>query len=278
MKKNQNKQKILVCGGTGFIGKRVVKKLLERGKKVNLLVYDKISVSLKNENIKIFKGDLSDKKTIVKAVKSSDIVLNLVGTFNEDIFYLLNIVSSANLLDACKEAKNIKKIIFVSSEAVYGNYKGRPHNENDKPEPATEYGFSKYLAEETYKFYSKRYKIPVIILRLANTYGPGHRIGVISECLDSILHKRPVRIHKDGRQKRDFLYVDDAAEGIVKSLVCKTDGVSVFNITGQKAYSLIDTLKIIERIIGKKIKINFLPKKKQDIKFIIWGQYMPKIR
>lgn len=262
------KKKILICGGTGFIGRRLVEELQKQGRAVNLLVYAKIPKSPKKNDTVIFKGDLLDKKTLIKAVKNSDIIVNLVGTFNEDICYLLNIVSSANLLDACKENKNIEKIIFISSEAVYGNYKDKPYKETDSLKPATKYGLSKYLAEETYKFYSKKYKIPVIILRLANTYGPGHKIGVIAECFGFALKNQPVKLHKDGKQARDFLYVDDAVSGIIKSIDYKSKGFDIFNISGKKIHSLLELVSLIEKNIGRKIEIEFMPPKKQDIKYM----------
>jgi len=267
MKEINLKKRILVLGGTGFIGKRLVEKLQEQGRLVNLLVYDKIPDFASQKNITIYKGDLADKKTIIDAVKNSDIIVNLVGTFNEDIFYLLNIVSSANLLDVCKTFGHLEKLIFISSEAVYGDYINAPHKENDALNPVTEYGFSKYLAEEVYRFYNKKYKIPVIILRLANTYGPGHRIGVISESINSAINNQPVKLHKDGQQRRDFLYVDDAAVGIIESIdYIPNSGYDIFNITGNKAYSLIEMVSLIERAMKKKIEIDFMPPKLQDIR------------
>jgi len=150
---SNNKKRILVCGGTGFIGERLVEELQKQGRNVNLLVHGRIPKSFKNTNLNIFKGNILDKKTLIRAVRNSDIVVNLVGSFYKDI-YLLNMVSSSNLLEVCKES-NIEKIIFTSSEAVYGEYTGRSYKEIDRPKAIIEeYGFSKYLAEQLYKFYS----------------------------------------------------------------------------------------------------------------------------
>src|SRR3989344_245143 len=268
MNKATNPKKILVCGGTGFIGRKLVDRLQQQGRVVNLLVHDKISKPFKKNSVVIFKGDLLDKKTLIKAVENSNIILNLVSTFDDDACYLFNIASSANLLAACKDNKNIEKIIFISSGAVYGNYKSKPYKETDSLKPVTTYGLSKYLAEETHKFYSKKYNIPVIILRLAYTYGPEQEIGVISEFLSFAFKNQPIKMHKNGKQARDFLYVDDAVSGIIKSIDYRSKGFDVFNISGKKAYSLLETIALIEKNIGRKIKIEFMPAKKYDMKYM----------
>lgn len=231
-----------------------------------MLVYDKLPFSLRNKGLRVFKGDISDKKTLKRAVDSSDIVVNLVGSFEKDI-YAINVLGSANLLEVCKES-NIKKIIFISSQAVYGNYHGVPCFESDCPKPMTEYGFSKYIAEKIYKFYFKEYNIPTIILRLSNTYGPDQKAGVIFEFLSAALKNQPIKLHKDGKQCRDFLYVDDAVDGIAKSIDYKTKGFEIFNMPGKRLVSLLEFIALIEKNIGKKVRLKFLRLKRQDIKYM----------
>ncbi len=268
MRDSKNKKRILVCGGTGFIGKRLVEELLKQRRNINLLVYDKIPPLFKNKNLNIFKGSILDKQVLKRALKESDIIVNLVGSFRKDI-YLINVLGSFNPLEVCKES-NIEKIVFISSEAVYGKYMGRPSVESDCPKPTTEYGFSKYIAEKTHKFYSDRYNIPTVILRLSSTYGPGHKIGlgVLNDSLDSALKNQPIRIHGDGKQHRDFLYIDDAVNGIIKSIDYEAKGFEIFNISGGKSYSLLELMSLIQKKIGKKIEIKFLGPQKDDIKYM----------
>jgi len=244
-----NKSKIFVCGASGFIGQNLVKALLGQGR-----------------NLNIFKGDILDKKTLRQAIKQADVVVNLIGSFNKDI-YLLNVLSSSNLLEVCKES-NIKKIIFISSEAVYGEYPGRPYLESDEPEPLTEYGLSKSLAEKIYKFYSDMYNISVIILRLSNTYGPGQRKGVVFDFISSILKTQSVAVHNDGKQRRGFLYVDDAVNGIIKSIDYKLTGFEIFNISGMKAYPLLNLISVIRQNIKKEIEVKFVEYKRPDINYM----------
>ncbi len=259
-----NKKRILICGGTGFMGQRLVKELLRQRKNINLFVHGEIPQSFQNKDLNIFKGDILDKKTLKPALEKSDIVVNLVGAFFKDI-YLLNIVSSFNLLEACKES-NIKKVIFISSEAVYGKYPGRPCLESDRPEPTTEYGLSKYLAEQLYEFYSDKYNIPVIVLRPSNTYGPGQKQGVVFECLSSIFKNQPVVIHSDGKQRRAFVYVDDVVSGIIKSIDYKSKGFDIFNISGTKAYSLLEFISVLRQNFKREIQVKFLTSKKPYVR------------
>lgn len=266
MNNSKNKKRILICGGTGFIGERLVKKLLEQGRDINLLAHDKIPSYFKGKNLHIFKGNILDKESLRRSLKETDVVVNLVGSFNKDI-YLINVLGSFNLLEVCEES-NIKKIIFISSEAVYGECIGRPNIESDCPRPTTEYGFSKYIAEKAYKFYSERYNIPIIILRLSSIYGPGQKIGVgvLSSFLDSAFKNQPITIQGDGKQRRDFLYIDDAVNAIIKSINYKTGSFEIFNISGINQTSLLELISLIEKHFCKKIKIKFLGSKKQDIK------------
>lgn len=241
-----NKSKIFVCGANGFIGQNLVKVLLGQGR-----------------NLNIFKGDILDKKALKQALKQTDVVVDLIGSFNKDI-YLLNILSSSNLLEACKES-NIKKIIYISSEAVYGEYPGRPYLESDEPKPLTEYGLSKFLAEKIYKFYSDMYNIPIIVLRLSNTYGTEQKKGVVFDFISSILKTQSVAVHNDGKQHRGFLYIDDAVDGIVKSIDYKLTGFEIFNISGRKAYSLLDLISVIKQNIKKEIGVKFVEYKGSDM-------------
>ncbi len=266
MHNSKNKKRIFVCGGTGFIGQGLVKELLKQGRNINLLVHDKIPPSFKSKNLNVFKGSILDKKTLSRALKESDIAINLVGSFDKDI-YSINVLGSSNILEICKES-NIKKIIFISSEAVYGKYTGKPNIESDCPMPTTEYGFSKYIAEKVYKFYSDKYSIPTVILRLSSTYGPGQKRGVLFKSLNSALKNQPVIIHGDGKQCRDFLYIDDAVNGIIKSIDYKAKEFEIFNISARKAYSLSELISLIQKNLGKEIKIKFLKPRNQDIKYM----------
>jgi nucleoside-diphosphate-sugar epimerase len=266
MEKINLKKRILILGGTGFIGSRLVEKLQDQGRLINLLVYDKIPDYFSKKNITIFKGDITDKKTLIKAVENSDIIVNLVGTFNENLYYPLNVAGPANILSVCKEFKHIEKVIFISSEVIYGYYTGQPSDEKDIPKPITEYGLSKYLAEKVHEFYYEKYKIPIIILRLANTYGPGQTTGVIFECLSSALKNQSVKLSDDGQQRRDFSYVYDTVDGIINSIDYLTKSFDIFNIAGRKTYSLVEVVSFIEKAIGLKINVEFTAPRLQDIR------------
>jgi UDP-glucose 4-epimerase len=247
MNKARKKKRILICGGTGFIGQKLVKELLRQGREV-----------------RVFQGDILNKKELMPAMEKADIVVNLVGSFDKDI-YLLNVLASANLLEVSKEF-NIEKIIFISSQTVYGEYSGRQFTESDPAEPITEYGLSKYLAEQIYRFYSKKYNMPTVILRLSNVYGPGQKKGVIFNFINAVLKDQSVTIYGNGKQQRDFLYLDDAVDGIVKSIDYKLKGFDIFNIPGPKTHSLLKVLALIEENFKKKVNVKFLKSEKEDVR------------
>lgn len=236
--KSKNSERILVFGGTGFIGQHFVETLKEQKRKVF-----------------IFRGNLQ-KKEPTKALKNIDIVVNLVGFFNNTDCYPFNLLTSFNFLQAAKDSK-VKKIIFISSGAVYGRYKQKPYLETDALHPVTNYGLSKYLSEEMYQWYSELYSIPTIVLRLSNTYGPGNKIGIISETMNSIANNKPLTLFGNGMEKRDFVYVKDVAKAIVKSIDYPLKDFSVFNISGSKVFSTMDIISKIEKVTGKKIKLHF---------------------
>ncbi len=246
MNKINKRKRILVCGGTGFIGQRLVKTLEKQGRRVNLL-----------------EGDIQRKKDIESALKKSDIAINLVGSFDKDIF-LLNALSNVNFLKACGKF-NIEKVIFTSSQSVYGEYSGKLFIESARPEPLTEYGLSKYLGEEIYRFYSNRYNIPSIILRLSNVYGPGQKKGVVLNFFNNILRGKPVKIKGDGKQKRDFLYIDDAVNSIIRSIDYEPKNFDIFNVCGEKARNLLELVSLIEQKLNKKAKKEFVEFKWEDV-------------
>ncbi len=267
-----NKENILICGGTGFVGQNLVKQLVNDGRKINLLLHENLPKSLEGlkESITIFKGDLLNKKSLVDPVNSSDIIINLVGSFFKDI-HPLNFTANYNLLEVCKN-HNPKKIIFTSSQSVYGEKKNKPFEETDEPCPITDYGLMKLLAEEMYKFYSYNHNIPSVILRLSNVYGPMQRKGVIFNFINSALADKEISVHDAGKQKRDYVYVDDVVDGMVKSIDYKSKNFEILNLAGPGAYSLLDVIDCIKTDLKKEIKSSFVSYNEPDIR-CSWSNY-----
>lgn len=272
MKRLHNKERVFICGGTGFIGKCLAEKLLEQGRKIDLLVHDRVPEGLEDwkRAINIHQGDILDIKTLDKAMKDTTVVVNLVGSSTKDL-YALNILANFNLLETAVRT-GVKKIVFISSQAVYGECPGEPSRESDKPRPKTEYGLVKHLAESMYKHYWDTYKLSCTILRLSNVYGRGQRAGVIHNFISAILRNEPVNIYNNGTQKRDFLHIDDAVDGMVKALDYTKKNFEIFNISGPEPRTILEALAIIEKAMQRKSQIRFMETKEADIS-CLWSSY-----
>jgi len=231
-----------VTGATGFVGRHLVRRLQDEGREV-----------------KPFRGEIVSGEGLDKFLKGVKNVIHLAGRFappNGEIFQV-NVLGTFNLLEKCAE-HNVKKIIFPSSIALYGEPPDRPWKEVDKPRPNTVYGLSKLLAEETIRYWGDNHQIKYLLLRFPNIYGPGNQKGVVFNFKKAVCKVGKVTIYGDGKQERDFLFVDDAIEAIIKAL--NYNGPSdIFNIGSGKTVSLLELAKLLEKTLGQKIPIEFKP-------------------
>lgn len=254
MRKADKAKPIAITGGTGFVGRYLIKRLVNEGYKINLLVHRH---KFNHPQVETIRGDLVSGKGLDKFLKDAKVVIHLAGRFappNSEIFKN-NVAATFNLLEKCAEHK-IEKIIFSSGIALYGEPPGRAWKETDKPKPNTVYGLSKLLAEEITRYWGNSYYIKYFLLRFPNIYGLGNQKGVVFNFLKVIRDKGKVIIYGDGRQKRDFLFIDDAVEAIIKTL--NYQGPSdIFNVGLGKTVSLLELVALLEKILKRKIPIEF---------------------
>jgi len=244
-------KRIVIFGGSGFIGKSLLEKLLD--KKFNVIV-SKNKNKIK-ENIKVFDGNLLDINSFESKIKNNDIIINLAGQFKGDFsnFIDLNIKGGLNLLEACKKKKGVR-IILISSISVYGENKGKASKENQETNPSNMYGITKYLTENLYQKYSKNFGIKITILRLSNIYGINKKNGLILNIINSIKNNKIVTINHSGNQERDYLYIDDAINGIIKTIQNPQKDFQIFNISSGNGIKTKMVIKIIEKLSNKKIR------------------------
>ena len=256
--------RIIVLGSSGYLGKSIREKLSKTDHKVLYMVHKKNKIQ-KNE----FFGDVLNKQSLLKILKNNDLVLNLVGQYtnSSDNFFNTNLFGSYNLLEAAKIKKNIK-IIFASSINVYGNSCNIPFKETNIPNPSTFYGTIKFLTEQLYQKYSEFYDLNVIILRFSNVYGKNKKCGIISNIIKSS-KKMPVTFTHNGRQQRDFLYIDDAVDSIMKAISYPSKNFEIFNISSNSKITPKQISKIIENI--SKIKIHYKLSKNTPDEKCIWA-------
>lgn len=281
---------ILVSGCAGFIGARVCEFLLERGDHVfgidNMsdaydvrLKHYRLKALFEQERFSFFGCDISDNPRLLSAceeIKGScedgriDCVINLAARAgvrqsieNPWIYYSTNVVGTLNLLELCR-SEGIGKLVLASTSSVYGE-NDIPFSEDMKTDhQLSPYASSKKSAEGLCSVYSSLYGIDISVLRYFTVYGPAGRPDMsIFRFIKWINEEKEIVILGDGKQKRDFTYVDDIAAGTVSAI--RNLGFEVINLGRGVSVSLNEIIEIIERKTGKKAKITCKPPHSSDI-------------
>ena len=235
--------KILVTGHKGFIGSHLIDSLKN---------CDIVTDSINGKRI-----NLQNIEEVMK-IEPVDTVIHLGGKTEKGLewkeYFENNIIGTLNILKYCIK-KNIKKIIFVSSY-VYGNPKYSPIDEQHQISPHNLYTKSKFLAEELCKIYSEKYKLNVIILRPFNIFARSmNKDYLISNLIESVNTKKTVTI-TNRTSKRDFLYIDDFIELILK-IKDYDFKYEIFNVGSGISYSFDEVIEIIEKNTSKKLNLEY---------------------
>ncbi|MFN3966887.1 MAG: NAD-dependent epimerase/dehydratase family protein [Endomicrobiia bacterium] len=265
------KLKILVTGGAGFIGSHIVDKYISEGHSV--VVVDNLSTG-KKENInpeaKFYTVDITDIKHLSQIFENEkpDVVNHHAAqidvrksvadpTFDANV----NIIGSINLLENCKKY-NVKKFIFASSGGtIYGECSYIPPDEDSQYFPMSPYGIAKLSVEYYIKYYSETFNIKTAILRYGNVYGPRQdphgEAGVVAIFSERMLKNEPVFIFGDGKQMRDYVYVEDVVRANL--LVLNHDENLTLNIGTSKPTSVLELFEMMKKICGYKQNPVFKP-------------------
>ncbi len=241
-----NFEKVLVTGGAGFIGSHIVDRLLADDFEVTVLdnlssgKMKNIAQHLNKKNLHFIKGDIRDDDAVKKAVRDFDAMVHEAALVSvtrsvENPFRTneVNVTGTLNLLKASLDA-GVKRFIYASSSAVYGETETLPKKETLPPRPISPYAASKLAAESYCKTFYKVYGLETVSLRYFNVYGPrqtyGPYSGVITIFINRLLNDKPPIIYDDGTQTRDFTDVHDAVQASLLSLNCKNAVGEEFNI------------------------------------------------
>ena len=294
---------IIVTGSAGFIGSSLCIKLLERGDKLVGIdnhnnYYDpkikeaRLERLLKYPNYNHYRVDISEKKKlddIFKAHKPISVV-NLAAqagvrySMENPIAYInSNVVGFAQILENCRY-HNVKHLVYASTSSVYGANTKIPFSEHDSVNhPLSVYAASKKSNELMAHAYSHLYKLPTTGLRFFTVYGPWGRPDMaLFKFTKAILEEKPIDVYNHGNHTRDFTYIDDIVNGIIKTLdkpsasnlnwnAKQPDPASssapwrIYNIGNNKPVKLMDYIDILEKTLNKKAKINFLPLQPGDV-------------
>lgn len=272
--------KVLVTGGAGFVGRHLVRYLLDDGHKVT--IFDNLSnssrdniMSLTKKGAKFVQSDILNYEILLKHVRRNDFVIHLAAKIDVEeslsfphITNSVNVDGTINVLRACVESK-VKNFIATSSAAVYGNSSKIPLTEGGRTMPISPYGASKLSMEHYVQVFSHSYDLNCIILRFFNIYGPGQSsayAGVISKFMSHIKNDKPMIVFGDGKNTRDFVSIEDVAWAISLAMkkISNKKG-NIYNIATGTSISINDLSKLMISISGKKLKIIHTKSKKGDI-------------
>ena len=291
--------KVLLTGAAGFIGYHVAVKLLERGDTVagvdNLNDYydvrlkearlTSIQTHPKASNFKFIKLDLAEQTATARLFEDEkpDSVIHLAAQAgvryslqNPYAYINSNIVAFTNILEACR-AIQPQHLVYASSSSVYGGNTKLPFSETDNVDhPVSLYAATKKSNELMAHTYSHLYGLPTTGLRFFTVYGPWGRPDMSPFLFaDAILNNRPIKVFNHGDMMRDFTYIDDIVEGVVRVLdkpataeinSPTTAPYRLFNIGNNKPEKLMDFIGLLEDAIGKKAQKEFLPMQPGDVK------------
>ncbi|QTL99668.1 NAD-dependent epimerase/dehydratase family protein [Iocasia frigidifontis] len=268
--------KVLVTGGAGFIGSNIVDCLVEQG--YQTVIVDNLSQG-KAENInqgaEFYQVDVSSplingvfKKEGITHVIHHAAQIDVQQSLRDPLFDIKNnITGTVNLLECCRKY-NVKKIIYPSSAAVYGEPDYLPLDECHPLKAISPYGISKHTPEHYLRAYQELYDLDYTIFRYANVYGPRQdpkgEGGVISIFVDKMLAgERPV-IFGDGEQSRDFIYVRDIVEANLKAL--SGAGGKLLNISSKIQVTVNELYQLINKILGSDLEPVYQKERKGDIR------------
>lgn len=301
-----SKKTILITGSAGFIGANLTQKLLETDSSVKIIGIDNMNdyydVSIKeyrlklienaanSENFTFIKGNIADKALIEKIFEkyNPDIVVNLAAQAgvrysitNPDVYIESNIIGFYNILEACRHHE-VEHLVYASSSSVYGSNKKVPYSTDDKVDnPVSLYAATKKSNELMAHAYSKLYNIPSTGLRFFTVYGPAGRPDMAYfSFTNKLLNNETIKIFNYGNCKRDFTYVDDIVEGVIKVMAkppkkaVGEDGLpippyAVYNIGNSHPENLLEFVDILQQEL---VSAGVLPK---DYDFDAHKQLVP---
>ncbi len=262
--------KILVTGGAGFIGSHLVDKLIKEGYRV--AVIDNLSSGRKenlNPKAKFYKFDICDPaiSRIFKKEKPVYVFhfaahIEARESVKNPVFDAkTNILGSLNVLENCRQG-GVKKIIFASSGGeIYGDAKSIPTSENYQPEPLSPYGVSKLAVEKYLDSYYRLFGIAYLALRFGNIYGPRQNpkgeAGVIAIFTDKMIKGEQPFIHGDGKQTKDYIFIDDAIDASFRAF--ESDFKGIINIGTGKETNVLDIFAEIKKLTKSSAIVKHIP-------------------
>ena len=266
--------KVLVTGGSGFIGSHVVDVLLRNNHKV--LIYDLVKPRY-NQNCENIIANVNELPVLIEASAGFDVIYHMAAEANVNKFYDNPIISNYNTSTStlnvleCARKNNISRVLLSSTEWIYGSFAGSEDDFITEETPYAQnpdhlYTSSKIAAELFCRNYKTLYGVNYTIMRYGIPFGERARPETVTPIfINKILNDEEITIHGDGSQIRQFIYVKDLAEGNVCCIKQKAEN-GIFNINGREKISVIQIVRTLEEILNKKAKIKFIEDRKGNYK------------
>lgn len=270
----------LVTGGAGFIGSHIAEHLVRAGNQVTII--DDLS-SGKLENIRPFRdqiqfvqGDIRDHELMKRDIQNIEVVFHQAAVASvtksvEDPVTTdsINIGGTVSVLSAAKENK-VKKVVFASSAAIYGDDPRLPKTEDMSPAPLSPYAFHKLAGEYYCRLFHQLYGLSCVALRYFNVFGPRQDpsspySGVISIFMDRFQKNQDYTIYGDGKQSRDFIFVEDVVQANLAAANTQFDHVPVINVACNRSHNLLELVEILKSISDTSKDPQFAPARAGDI-------------
>ena len=274
----------LVGGGAGFIGSNLCEAILEMGYTVRCLddlstgKYENIEPFTKNERFTFIKGDIRELETCMEAAKGVDYVLNQAawGSVPRSIempllYEEINIRGTLNMMEAARQNK-VKKFVYASSSSVYGDHPVLPKKEGQEGKVLSPYALTKKVDEEYGRLYKVLYGLDTYGLRYFNVFGrrqdpDGAYAAVIPKFIRQLMNGERPTINGDGKQSRDFTYIDNVIEANLKACLAPSSAAGeAFNIGAGGREFLIDVYHHLCRALGKEVEPVYGPARAGDIR------------
>jgi nucleoside-diphosphate-sugar epimerase len=274
--------KYAVTGGAGFIGSQMVRTLLSRGAG-RVVVIDNLAMGREEnldevrDSIDFHRVDIRDLERLTEALSGCDHIVHLAAiasvprSINDPVpSHDVNINGTFNLLRAARDL-NVKRVVFASSSAVYGDTEVLPKVESMLLRPKSPYAAQKALGELYCNVFSSCYGLETVTLRFFNVYGPRQDpsspySGVLSIFMRCILENTVPTIHGDGEQSRDFTFVEDVAELVWKALHADNVSGDVFNAGNGGRFTLNEIWSTLREITGSKVECKYGPERAGDVR------------
>jgi CDP-glucose 4,6-dehydratase len=276
-------KKIIVTGGTGFIGSHLVESLVNQNAQVLVLdiTLDPSSYFSRqklNEKVKVEFVDIAENNKVNQIIANfkPDFIFHLAAEAIVEASYdtpyrtfQTNVMGTVSMLEACRMDKNIKGIIVASSDKAYGKT-DKKYTEDSPLQGDHPYDVSKSCTDLITQAYYKTYKTPAIVTRFGNVYGEGdfHKNRIIPGICEAVVTKNPLLIRSDGTYVRDYVYVKDVVNGYI-FLLQNIDLLAgqAFNFSSEDNYSVLDLIKKAEEILQTKIDYKILNIAKNEIPY-----------